>query len=399
MTDKYSTLLEFLSFPLNTSDGIFEKFATLPRAVVYGNEPSKFLYVPGIRDDRVVLVAHADTVWRDNDKPEAKHHKIGVERTKQNQTVFVSDSPGVGIGGDDRAGCAIVWLLQNSGHSLLITDGEEAGAYGSNYLINNHKDIYNELQQHRFMLQFDYKGFRNYKCYSVGTDEFRRYVEANTGFSDAGTTAFTDIVALCEQITGANFSIGYHENHTPREYVIYEEWLETLNTLTGWLMKPDLPRFELPLNQRVFGRPEPQWSSFPPIQPSFWGHPKVTPPVDSWRNIPQQDKFVEDYEFYTRFLLKLKIDTITIDMLTDLAADGKWTEFHTFLKGRAGKEYMDYFSRFPDIPRWAELHLIDIDPNNMDLDDMDLVEFEDDIAECYDLYKNPILDARCKRYL
>ena len=32
-----------------------------------------------------------------------------------------------GIGADDRAGCAILWLLKDSGHSLLVTNGEEIG--------------------------------------------------------------------------------------------------------------------------------------------------------------------------------------------------------------------------------------------------------------------------------
>ena len=45
--------------------------------------------------------------------------------------VYSSGDDLCGIGADDRAGCAMLWLLRDSGHSLLILDGEEHGQVGA----------------------------------------------------------------------------------------------------------------------------------------------------------------------------------------------------------------------------------------------------------------------------
>jgi hypothetical protein len=37
------------------------------------------------------------------------------------------------LGADDRAGLAILWLLRDLGHSLMVTDLEEHGRMGSTY--------------------------------------------------------------------------------------------------------------------------------------------------------------------------------------------------------------------------------------------------------------------------
>jgi hypothetical protein len=61
--------------------------------------------------------------------------------------VFQSANRIRGIGADDRAGCAILWLLKDLGHSLLITDGEEKGGIGSKWLMNDteNADIAEEI--------------------------------------------------------------------------------------------------------------------------------------------------------------------------------------------------------------------------------------------------------------
>ena len=57
-------LEDFLSFPLESSVEILERFASLPNAI-YHNDSQKcnFVYVPGNRQDRALLIAHCDTVW------------------------------------------------------------------------------------------------------------------------------------------------------------------------------------------------------------------------------------------------------------------------------------------------------------------------------------------------
>ena len=60
-----SVLKQFLSFPLDDSTPIFQMFLQLPGAVQSrGRRPmERFVYVPGAREDRVLLIAHTDTVW------------------------------------------------------------------------------------------------------------------------------------------------------------------------------------------------------------------------------------------------------------------------------------------------------------------------------------------------
>ena len=57
-------LFGFLSCDLEDSMPVFDKFLSLDGAIpVLGGGKNNFVYVPGTRKDRVLLVAHADTVW------------------------------------------------------------------------------------------------------------------------------------------------------------------------------------------------------------------------------------------------------------------------------------------------------------------------------------------------
>ena len=120
-------LKEFLGFPINNSDNVFDKFLQIPNNI-YHADPEKnerrFIYIPGSRQNKVVLVAHADTICKNNDSR--------VEFYEENDFFYGKDNSF--LPADDRAGCAILWLLKDSGHSLLITDGEEDGKIGANYI-------------------------------------------------------------------------------------------------------------------------------------------------------------------------------------------------------------------------------------------------------------------------
>ena len=63
--ENINLLFEFLNMPISNGNEIFSKFKALPNAIFFeGNEPlQKYLYIPGTREDRVVLVAHTDTAW------------------------------------------------------------------------------------------------------------------------------------------------------------------------------------------------------------------------------------------------------------------------------------------------------------------------------------------------
>jgi len=253
--NEFETLNQFLRYPINTSEGIFAHFRNglLNEHIHYhffGDEnytqnKERFLYVPGNRKDRVVLVAHADTVKDQFNKKMPNLNGQHWEMTFKDGVFKLVDQQNndLVLGADDRAGCAILWLLRNTGHSLLITDGEEFGRIGSNFLMDNHPQIADELNSHQFMVQFDRKNATDFKTYNVGTCVFKNYVQEHTGFTHIDDGGFTDIVTLCTEICGVNLSVGYYDAHSSRESLNYTEWKNTFNIAQNLLTQNCLPRF------------------------------------------------------------------------------------------------------------------------------------------------------------
>lgn len=239
---EYNTLWQFLEISAGDASGVLQRFAELDGAVQRGEGLAQFVYIPGSRRDRVVLVAHADTVW---DEAYTRVRPVdssvlctaGVLRSASNE---------IGIGVDDRAGCAMLWILRNLGHSLLITNGEECGRKGSKWLMSDNQDIADELNDtHQFMVQLDRENGREYKCYCVGSEIFRAYVEETTGYTEPDRKRKTDIVDLCRGISGVNLSIGYYDPHDACASLNLKEWLATLNLCRQWLGESNLPKFTL----------------------------------------------------------------------------------------------------------------------------------------------------------
>ncbi|WP_299429448.1 hypothetical protein [uncultured Meiothermus sp.] len=232
-------LMEFLEMPLGSADAVFDKFSQVPGALLHGEGLERFLFIKGERANKVVLVAHADTFWDEHYErshafePKELEFKDGIIKNKKG-----------GLGADDRAGCAMIWLLKEMGHSILITDGEEGGRKGSKWLMHENPDIAHRINsEHQFMIQLDRRGARDFKCYSVGTDKFRSYVGEITGYSEPDYSSYTDIVTLCSDICGVNLSIGYCEEHSENEHLKFQKWLNTLDRCRQWLSEPELPRF------------------------------------------------------------------------------------------------------------------------------------------------------------
>jgi len=228
------TLDEFLNYPLNTGHDILNRFSRLDGAIDVGTGLERAVYIPGKRPDRVVLVAHADTVW-DNSGWRGTH---SVNYAK-------------GIGADDRAGCAILWLLKDSGHSLLVTNGEESGLKGANYIMRNEPDLAKIINSHQFMVQFDRRNGTDIITYNVGTPDFREYVADSLkgyGFS-LSVGSVTDICRLCKDICGVNLSVGYYHEHTSQEYINKNEWYNAFYATKRWLVQ-ELPKFVLKKNPK-----------------------------------------------------------------------------------------------------------------------------------------------------
>ena len=78
------------------------------------------------------------------------------------------------------------------------------------------------------MIQFDRRGAEDYKFYNIPVSEkFENFIKSKTRYRNAGTNARTDIVALCEKICGVNLSVGYYNEHTQNEYIIFKNWFHT----------------------------------------------------------------------------------------------------------------------------------------------------------------------------
>ncbi len=214
---KKKILNYFLRRDITSTEEILSIFQKMPGAI--RGESSKgypYVFVPGKAKNKVLLTAHCDTVWdgKVNCKQDVKYKK----------GVFSSGNKSVGIGADDRAGIAMLYLLKNSGNSLLITTGEERKMSCSRYLSEREYELIND---HNFIVQLDKCGNKEFKCYSVGSEEFIEYIKQRTGFKYINPYSYTDIVSLCKTICGVNLSVGYYNEHSADEYLIYDEWKET----------------------------------------------------------------------------------------------------------------------------------------------------------------------------
>ena len=233
----YNALEMFLNCKLSSADDVFARFCSIAGSKMfdYGGQ-DRFVYIPGSRPDSVLLVAHADTVWQGNNAEHVVREKDGV---------FFSGNGITGTGADDRSGCAILWMLRSSGHSLLITDGEECGQRGARALVRN-DELMKEINAHSFMVEFDRRGKCDCKYYNIPvTDEFKEYIAMKTGFTEADRFSTTDITTLCRSVCGVNLSTGYYNEHTSDEYIVFNEWFNTLLLAARWLGEGSIPRFEV----------------------------------------------------------------------------------------------------------------------------------------------------------
>lgn len=237
----------FLNIPIDSGDAIFQMFSDLPCAVTgCGNKPlQRYVYIPGTRDNRIVLVAHADTVW---DRAYGRQAQNTVIRK---DGVYSGEDQRAGIGADDRAGCALLWALRDSGHSLLVVDGEEHGKIGAKYLRMTNRKLFRELNSHQFMIELDWRGTGGCLYNQVeNSNEFKAYITQVLEFHDDMKKGGCDLQVLCDRICGVNIGVGYHNYHSPRETLVISEWENTYEKLSLFL-EQDHPRFPIPFRGRV----------------------------------------------------------------------------------------------------------------------------------------------------
>ena len=229
---KKKVLEYFLNRDVTKTEEILNIFERL-KGAIRGNSSKgyPYIFVPGKNENKVLLVAHCDTVW----DGENRNQKLKYKRGK-----FFSGDKKTGIGADDRACIAMLYLLRNSGNSLLVTTGEEKGMRCSRFLSKEEYDIINN---HNFIVQLDKRGSGEFKCYNVGSEEFIKYIKEKTNFKYVKPFSYTDVAALCKNVCGVNLSVGYYNEHTPKENLVYKDWLKTFKA-TQKLIK-NSKKFEL----------------------------------------------------------------------------------------------------------------------------------------------------------
>ncbi len=242
-TKERETLELFLNKPVTSSRSVMWEFSQLDGAITcIPRRSGGFVYVPGNRNDRVLLVARADTVW---DKM-FNYYSFRKQRPVYKNGRYVNSTGETGIGVNNRAGCAILYLLKDLGHSLLVLDSQEFGfRLGSYTLRSRYYKLFSEMNRHRYALEFDLKGSGNLKYYDLPvTDSFKGYIADNTGFNEIQSAGHfsTDICELCESMCGVNVSAGYYNENTPRERLDYGQWLNTVTKFRD-LLEGDQPEF------------------------------------------------------------------------------------------------------------------------------------------------------------
>ena len=240
-------LKKFLAIPVSNGTAVFDLFASLPGAVAgVGRKPlERYVFVPGTRRDAVVLVAHADTVW-----DQAYGRQVQAEPLLEDG-IFRNAGEHCGIGADDRAGCAMLWVLRNSGHSLLVVDGEEKGKIGARYLRRSNKKLFRLLNSHFYMMELDWQGTGGCLYNQVeNTQQFKDYIFEQTGFQDDAQKGGCDLQVLCQKVCGVNMGVGYHHYHKASETLDVAQWERTYRVLTEFLSK-EQKQFKIPLGGQM----------------------------------------------------------------------------------------------------------------------------------------------------
>lgn len=234
-----------------TEQEVLHKFKALPgcQELPYDNGPNgdpfnknrPSLFIPGTRKDRVLLVAHYDTVWWTNKSAKSPLGERLIDVAQSGYMLYSAD-PTVGIGADNRLGCSLLWSLRRLGHSILLVPDEEIGCRGSGSVASQYPEV---LKDHQFMMQFDRRGSSDLVYYRYENSAFNTFLMTNfPGYSKAFGSC-TDIVKLVPAagVHGVNVSIGFNSEHQSKEWVDMLDYIRT-GTYTKTLLKQEnLPSF------------------------------------------------------------------------------------------------------------------------------------------------------------
>ena len=204
-----------------------------------------YLFVPEVKENKVCLVAHIDTVWDEStlpNKPKAqstlskKAQSTSLKQSTIGNKLLIHDtkkgliySPN-GLGADDRAGVyGVLKLLSTIPEPntpyVLLTDLEESGGAGAYEAVDLYRE---ELANCTMFIELDRRGANDCVFYNSEHGEFASYIES-FGFVEASGT-FSDISIIAPEFErcAVNLSIGYYNEHTSKEYLNTNEMEVTI---------------------------------------------------------------------------------------------------------------------------------------------------------------------------
>lgn len=171
-----------------------------------------FVYAEG--DIPILVVAHMDTVF---DEPPKNLRYNKYEDKIYNQFD--------GLGGDNRCGVyAIIQLLEKHRPYVLFTEDEEIGCIGALKAVEklDKPDV-------KYIIEFDRKGKDDCVFYDCGNENFMDYIESFGFKTNYGTCSDISILGSAWDIASVNLSSGYYNEHTKKEYIIFNQLQKTIN--------------------------------------------------------------------------------------------------------------------------------------------------------------------------
>ena len=170
-----------------------------------------FVYAEG--EIPILLVAHMDTVF--------ENPPVQLLYDKKEKKLF---NPNGGLGGDDRCGIyAILQLLEKFKPYVLFTEDEEIGCVGAEKAIQkiNKPNV-------KYIIEFDRRGKDDCVFYECGNEKFIDYIESFNFKINYGSYSDISVLGSAWDIATVNLSCGYYNEHTSREYVIFDQLQKTI---------------------------------------------------------------------------------------------------------------------------------------------------------------------------
>lgn len=193
------------------SQGKLKAYLTkyLKRHYNYVKSSDGFLYAKGTFP--VLLVAHMDTV-----------HKDAVQQVIYEGNIISSPQ---GIGGDDRCGIAMILeILKTYNCSVLFTEDEEIGCVGATKFVKEYEKGNIDMPRINYIIELDRKGSTDAVFYQCDNPDFTDFILQDEEW-ELEYGSYTDIVEISPilGVAAVNFSCGYYNAHTTKEYVNLDE--------------------------------------------------------------------------------------------------------------------------------------------------------------------------------